>query len=38
MKSPFSKLNYEPVTVGGVASSSAATYEPNGIHTTHVTG
>jgi hypothetical protein len=34
MKSPFSKLNIKPVTVGGVASSSAAISRPDSIHTT----
>jgi len=34
MKSPISKLNIKPVTVGGVASSSAAISRPDSIHTT----
>jgi hypothetical protein len=34
MNSPFSKLNIIPVTVGGVAMSSAVIYQPDSVHTT----
>jgi len=34
MKSPFSKMNIKPVTVGGVASSSAAISRSDNIHKT----